>query len=185
LEDRLKQRWRDYLWLFTIVAIIVTLDQVTKAIVRANLSVGETWMPWAWLAPYFRFVHWYNTGVAFGMFQGLGMVFAALAAVVIVVIAIYFPRIPRSDWLTRLALAMQMAGAMGNLIDRLTQQGRVTDFVSLGTFAVFNVADASITVGVGVLLLAVWLQERRERKAQTETPDAPQSEDLSVEEEHA
>jgi len=50
LEDRLKQRWRDYLWLFMVVAIIVTLDQVTKAIVRANLSVGETWMPWAWLA---------------------------------------------------------------------------------------------------------------------------------------
>jgi len=162
----LKQRWRDYLWLFIVVAIIVGLDQATKAIVRANLAVGEIWMPWAWLAPYFRFVHWYNTGVAFGMFQGMGMAFAALAAVVVIVIAIYFPRIPRSDRLTRLALAMQMAGALGNLIDRLTQQGKVTDFVSMGNFAVFNVADASITVGVGVLLLAVWLQERRDRQSQ-------------------
>ena len=50
------------------------------------------------------------------------------------------------------------------MIDRLTV-GRVTDFISMGTFPVWNVADASITVGVGVLLLGVWLKERAERKA--------------------
>ena len=58
---------------------------------------------------------------------------------------------------------MQLGGAVGNLIDRLTQ-GTVTDFISLGTFAVFNVADASISVGTTVLILAVWLSERKQKK---------------------
>jgi signal peptidase II len=58
---------------------------------------------------------------------------------------------------------MQLAGALGNLIDRVIF-GRVTDFISVGTFAVWNVADASITVGVAVLLIGMWVQEHREKK---------------------
>jgi len=63
----------------------------------------------------------------------------------------------------RVAIAMQLGGAIGNLIDRLVF-GPVTDFISVGRFPVFNVADSSITVGVGLLLLALWLAERRERR---------------------
>jgi signal peptidase II len=61
------------------------------------------------------------------------------------------------------ALCLQLGGALGNLVDRLTQ-GYVTDFISVGTFPVFNVADSSITVGVIVLILAVWLQEKRQKE---------------------
>jgi signal peptidase II len=60
-------------------------------------------------------------------------------------------------------MAMQFAGAAGNLIDRLAF-AQVTDFISVGNFAIFNVADASISVGVAVLLLGVWLKERAEKK---------------------
>ena len=60
----------------------------------------------------------------------------------------------------RIALAMQFGGALGNLIDRILF-GPVTDFISAGNFAVFNVADASITVGVGLLILALWINERK------------------------
>jgi signal peptidase II len=63
----------------------------------------------------------------------------------------------------RVAIAMQLGGALGNLIDRLVF-GPVTDFISVGRFPVFNIADSSITVGVGLLLLALWLAERRERR---------------------
>ena len=59
---------------------------------------------------------------------------------------------------------MQLAGAVGNLIDRIIF-GQVTDFISVGTFAVWNVADASITVGVAILLIGMWVQEKREKKA--------------------
>jgi signal peptidase II len=62
----------------------------------------------------------------------------------------------------RIALAMQVGGALGNLIDRI-RFGPVTDFIAVGTFPVFNVADASITVGVIILLIFLWWQERKEK----------------------
>jgi signal peptidase II len=71
--------------------------------------------------------------------------------------------VPAKDWLLRLALALQLAGAVGNLLDRITNNGNVTDFISVGRFPVFNVADISISTGVAVLLLGVWLQERRQK----------------------
>jgi signal peptidase II len=157
----LKKYFRDYVFLLSIATVIVLLDQWTKHLVRTLIPFGGSWSPWTWLEPYARFVHWQNTGAAFGMFQNLSMVFAVLAFIVSVAILYYFPRVPRSEWLMRLALALQLGGAVGNLIDRLTV-GTVTDFISLGTFAVFNIADACISVGTVLLILAVWLNERNQ-----------------------
>jgi signal peptidase II len=167
LEDCLKKYVYPYLFLLLLSGSIIALDQWTKAIVRANLSIGEMWMPWAWLAPHARIVHWYNTGVAFGMFQGMGSVFMVLAILVSLAIIYYYPRVPSEDWLLRLAMGLQLAGAVGNLIDRITNNGNVTDFISIGRFPVFNVADMSISAGVAVLLFGIWVQERRQ-KAQAE-----------------
>jgi signal peptidase II len=161
----LKKYLKAYLFLAAIAVVIIFLDQWTKGIVRSNLALGESWMPWNWLEPYARIVHWYNTGVAFGMFQQGGMIFAVLSSVIAIAILIYFPQVPAKDWALRLAMSMQFSGAIGNLIDRLTV-GHVTDFISVGNFPVFNVADASITVGVFVLILGIWLQERKEKQQQ-------------------
>ncbi|HZM21212.1 MAG TPA: signal peptidase II [Anaerolineales bacterium] len=149
----------------TIAALIVALDQWTKWLVRVNIPDGGTWLPesLAWLSPYARIVHWHNTGAAFGMFQDASMVFTVLAFVVIAAIIYYYPHVENSDWSLRLAMSMQLGGAIGNLIDRLSM-GRVTDFISIGTFPVFNIADASISVGAAVLLLGVWLMERSEKR---------------------
>lgn len=149
----------------TIAAVIVALDQWTKWLVRVNIPEGGSWLPESleWLSPYARIVHWYNTGAAFGMFQNAGMVFTILAFIVIAAIIYYYPHVENTDWSLRLAMSMQLGGAIGNLIDRLTL-GRVTDFISIGSFPVFNVADASISVGAVVLLLGVWLMERAEKK---------------------
>ena len=68
---------------------------------------------------------------------------------------------------------MQLAGAAGNLIDRLRFDGRVTDFISVGTFPVFNVADASISIGTAILLLGVYLQERAAQRAGALEPKQP------------
>ena len=163
LEVRLKKLVRAYLILFLLAGSIVALDQWTKSLVRANLAIGEVWNPWQWLAPYARIVHWFNTGVAFGMFQGMGTIFMVLAIIVSAAIIFYYPRVAAEDWLLRLAMGFQLAGALGNLIDRIFNNGNVTDFISVGTFAVFNVADASISIGVAVLLLGVYLQERRQK----------------------
>jgi signal peptidase II len=73
---------------------------------------------------------------------------------------------------------MQFAGAVGNLIDRIIFK-HVTDFISVGTFAVFNVADSSISVGVAVLILGVWLKEQADKKKAVKTeksaPDADEA----------
>jgi len=159
----LRKIFKDYLVLALIAGTVIVLDQWSKAFVRSSLEIGAIWSPWEWLTPYARIVHWQNTGVAFGLFQGQSMIFAVLAIFVSGVIIYYYPRIPSNDWMLRLALGLQLAGALGNLIDRLTV-GHVTDFISVGTFPVFNVADSSISVGVVILLISVWLQERREKQ---------------------
>jgi len=165
----MKRYVKDYLFLFSIAGVIVFFDLWTKKLIRDNLPYGESWNPWDWLSPYARLVHWKNTGAAFGMGQDLGLIFAGLAFFVIVAIIYYFPKVDAHSWLIRLALAMQMGGALGNLIDRLLNDMHVTDFVSVWTFAVWNVADAAISVGTLLLLLGVWLDERKQEAAQTES----------------
>jgi signal peptidase II len=180
VEQSLKKYFWDYVFLLGIAGFIVAVDQLTKYLVRTLIPFAGSWSPFAWLEPYIRIVHWQNTGAAFGMLQGFGLVFAILAVVVSIAILYYFPRVPRNEWAMRLALAMQLGGAVGNLIDRITI-GTVTDFVSVGTFAVFNVADACISVGTVILILAVWDSERRQKKlAQANPEQAPASVDPSV-----
>jgi signal peptidase II len=135
-----------------------------------NLDFQEVWMPLEWLRPYARIVHWQNTGAAFGMFQGMNTVFMILAVIVSIAIIYYYPRIPRSEWYLRLALCLQLGGAVGNLIDRI-HQGYVNDFISVGTFAVFNVADASISLGVAVMLIGLWYKERQSKAEFNEKGD--------------
>lgn len=160
--------------LLGVAGLSVALDQWTKWLVRENIPFGGTWLPegWDWLSPYARVVHWQNSGAAFGIFQNGNAVFSVLATIVIIVIFYYYPQVDPADWSLRIAMGMQMAGAAGNLIDRLMHQ-EVTDFISVWTFAVFNVADASITVGVAVLLLGVWLRERAERRVQSSVTSEP------------
>jgi len=178
----LKRFLKGYPFLFLLAGVIIALDQITKEIVRTNIPEGGFWSPWDWLTPIARIVHITNTGVAFGMFQGSGGIFAVLAIIISIAIIYYYPRVAADDWTLRIAMGLQLGGALGNLIDRLFNGGNVTDFISVGNFAIFNVADSSITVGVGVLLLGVWLQERRKKAA--EEAKAADSQDPSVEGKH-
>ena len=169
---KLNRFLRDYLVLLGLAIVVVGFDQWTKWWVRTNLPYQGTWLPnWlSWLSPYARIVHWYNSGAAFGSFQNGNTVFTMLAIIVICAIMYYFPRVEESDWTLRLAMGLQLGGAAGNLIDRLFMQ-KVTDFISIGSFPVFNVADSSISVGVVVLLLGVWIKERSEKEP---SPPAPE-----------
>ncbi|MBT3321673.1 MAG: signal peptidase II [Anaerolineae bacterium] len=161
---------KNYLFLFAIAGAILALDQWTKNLVRANIPLGGTWLPEGWenLASYARIVHWENSGAAFGLFQNGALVFTILAFIVSAAIIWFYREIEPSDWFLRLALAMQLGGAVGNLTDRLFFDGVVTDMISVGTFAVFNVADASISVGTVIMLIGVWVMEKREKQAKIE-----------------
>jgi signal peptidase II len=161
----IRNYWKDYVIMFMIAGAIIGSDQWTKYLVRTKIPLGGDWLPaWlAWLMPFARIRYWYNSGAAFGIFQNGNTIFKILAILVAGAILYYLPRTSRKDWWLRLALAMQFSGALGNLVDRF-QFGHVTDFISVGTFAIFNVADASISVGVAVLVLGVWITERIEKR---------------------
>jgi signal peptidase II len=162
-----KTYWIDYLVLFLLAGLIIAFDQWTKVWVRAHVPLGSDWLPsgLAWLMPYARVRYWFNSGAAFGMFKNGNPIFMTLAVIVACAILYYLPRTARKDWWLRLALALQFSGALGNLIDRI-QFGHVTDFISVGNFAIFNVADSSITVGVAILILGVWLTDSAEKRRQ-------------------
>lgn len=162
----MNRRLQNYLLLFGLAGAVVALDQWTKWLVRTHIPFQSSWLPegWDWLAPYARIVHWNNSGAAFGMFQNASLIFTVLAFLVIGAILYFYPRVEQEDWPLRVAMGLQMGGALGNLIDRLTRGGSVTDLISVGRFPVFNIADSGISVGVVVLILGVWWKENQEKK---------------------
>lgn len=169
---------KSYLALVFVAILIVGLDQLTKAWVRTNIPLGSSIVPVEGFFSFFRLVHWYNTGVAFGLFQGFGDFFTVLAIIVALAIIYYYPRVPEQDWTLRLAMGLQLGGALGNLVDRVTI-GHVTDFIAVGNFPVFNIADSSISVGVGVLVLGMLIQERRaKQKSEIEEKQVDSSNDM-------
>jgi signal peptidase II len=146
---------------YLLAAAIVLLDQYSKHLVRTQLALNTSWSPVPWLEPYARVLHIQNTGAAFGIFKQAGLFFTLVAVVVTVVIVIYSVQLPPNHWWMRVALGMQLGGALGNLVDRLVF-GTVTDFISVGSFAIFNIADASISLGVALLAVIMWFEARSE-----------------------
>ncbi|MEJ2012995.1 MAG: signal peptidase II [Anaerolineales bacterium] len=164
-------RIKDYATLFGIAGAIVALDQWTKYLVQTKLALGEYWSPFPWLTPFARIIHSNNTGAAFGLFPAGSSIFTIIAIIVSVGIIIYYPRVPRSQRALRLALALQLAGALGNLVSRLIN-GTVTDFISIGRFAIFNVADSSISIGTAILIAVMWLEERHPSEEKQDLADS-------------
>jgi len=157
--------------LAVIAAVVFGLDQWSKALVKASLAEGEWWapIPSAWRL--FRFTHTTNTGAAFGIFPNQGGFFVVIAIVVVVAIVLYYRHLPAGSWLVRIALGLQLGGAMGNLIDRV-RLGYVTDFVDVGFWPVFNVADSSIVIGVALIAYSLWQEDLRSGLVETSASDA-------------
>lgn len=155
----------DWRLLGTVVAVFAA-DQVTKQVVKATLPIGASW-PADGLV---RLTHGTNTGTAFGLLpnQTLFLIFASLAAIGFLV---YFYRAYALEKpILRYAIGLQLGGAFGNLLDRVVF-GRVTDFVDVGWWPIFNVADSAICVGMATLIAVIVLGDVRARRGQ----DAAQS----------
>lgn len=149
-----------FLVLAGIAAVVVSLDQLSKSWVIAWLPEGHWWSPWSGeAAEIFRITHITNSGAAFGLFPNQGSFFILIAIIVVVAIVLYYRRLPAEDWLIRVSLGLQLGGAIGNLIDRL-RFGYVIDFIDISFWPVFNLADASITVGVLLIIYQLWRMER-------------------------
>ena len=170
-----KSIFTDYLILVLGAGGIIALDTWTKVLVDKNIPVGGAWLPdsLAHFLRYFRVTHIHNTGTAFSMFAGtdqINLIISALAFVVAIFIVVLFPRIDRSETALRAAIILQLGGTAGNLISRITY-GYVLDFISVGRFAVFNIADASPVTGASLMVLAVLIEEIKSRKSTHDQPD--------------
>jgi len=133
--------------------VVVGLDQLTKHWVRQHIPLYSSWQPIPWLDPIFTFTHIRNTGAAFGLFGGMNTVFIVLALVVVGAILVIHRQLAGQSALLRAALTLQLGGATGNLIDRVTV-GYVTDFVNFRWWPIWNIADACILIGT--VLLAIY-----------------------------
>jgi signal peptidase II len=153
--------------LILIAAMVIVLDHITKLLVESSLPLYSSWTPFPEWLPFVRITHVSNTGAAFGIFPEGSSFFMIVAIIVSAVILLYNFQLPAHHRPLRLALGLQLGGALGNLIDRF-RLGHVTDFVDIGPWAVFNVADLSIVTGVVVLGFIMLIEQRQSRQqAQT------------------
>lgn len=171
--ERTKTRQRRFFILAACAVAVIALDQWTKFLVRRDIPLGDSMLPgWLeWLSPYARFLHTRNRGASFGMFQDGNLFFIILTILIVGAILYFISKMEDENLWMWAAGGLYLGGAVGNLVDRLLFSA-VTDFISVGTFYIFNIADASINVSVVMLLILFWLQERKESKA----GEAPQDE---------
>jgi signal peptidase II len=153
--------------LFLIATAVIVVDQLTKSLVRQNLALGEAWAPIPAIGDFFRFLYWQNRGAAFGSFQNAGPVLTVVRILIAIFIIVFYQKTEIKDLLVKVSLSLMLGGAVGNLVDQFTL-GFVTDFIAVGRFPIFNVADSCVTIGVGLMLLDMIIKEKNGSKTDPE-----------------
>ena len=148
--------------LFLTALLVVAADQLTKTWIRSNLAYGQA-IP---ESGFFQITHVHNTGAAFGLLTDQSSLLAVVAATGMVLLLIYalflHHRLPfLNNRSASLALGLILGGTTGNLFDRLLQ-GYVTDFISVGIWPDFNIADSAITIGAIILAYSLLQNVRAE-----------------------
>jgi signal peptidase II len=149
-----------YLWL---TAVVIAIDQVTKWLIEHSLGMYQAIV----VLPVLEITRAHNPGAAFSFLAGADgwqrWVFTALAIGVSIALVVWLRRIDSEARVLASAVALILAGALGNVIDRL-RFGYVVDFINfhwgVHYFPAFNVADSAITIGAALLLLDAWLEAR-------------------------
>jgi signal peptidase II len=139
-----------------IVLLVIAADQFTKWLIKSDLQIGQSLFD----IGFFRVIRIYNTGAAFGIFKDHSQVFV-IAAIIGIIVVLALVIVLRGRWyfiddmLVRLSIGLILGGMIGNLIDRLVDGGRVTDFIDFKVWPAFNVADASSVVGTIILAYCI------------------------------
>ncbi|HET9219639.1 MAG TPA: signal peptidase II [Terriglobia bacterium] len=148
-----------------LVLVILGLDRWTKWLIHTRLLLNQTILI---IDGFFNITYVRNTGVAFGILDPVSLplkstVLAVLTAAAIVGVLVYSLRTPISQTLLQVALSLILAGALGNLYDRV-KYGYVIDFIEVYfrdyRWPSFNIADSAITVGVGLLILQIFRRDQ-------------------------
>jgi signal peptidase II len=141
---------------YALALVLIVLDQYTKGLASAGLEYGRPERVYSW----FNLTLAHNSGAAFSFLNDAGgwqrYFFSTIASVISLGLVVWLYVMPRGQWLLALSLGLILAGALGNLWDRLTL-GYVVDFISVHYdnhyFPAFNVADSAISVGAVCMLL--------------------------------
>ena len=151
--------YKDFV-LIQLAILIFVIDQFSKFLVRDQLLFRESFPR----DGFFRFTHTFNTGSAFGIFrdQNTPLILVSIVGVAILIMIYRSQRRPGN--LLRLSLGLQIGGALGNLLDRV-RLGHVTDFMDVGDWPIFNIADASIITGLVILAYIFLIAEPEDKKA--------------------
>lgn len=141
-----------------LLVAVILLDQLTKWGIQSTIDLNES----IEIIPgFFSLTYVHNTGAAWSMLEGK-MVFFYIITIIFLIGMVYFYRtLDKNDWLSRIGVVLMIAGALGNFVDRLFLQyvRDFLDFIILGyDFPVFNVADISLCVGVGCIVLSMLLE---------------------------
>jgi len=142
----------DYKRLFLICALVIALDQLSKRLIILFIESGSIINI---ISSLLRFTHTTNTGAGFSLLTGMNLLLIWLGIAIIGGLLYYSTRAPEK---CLLPIALIIGGAVGNLIDRIAY-GNVIDFIDLGFWPVFNIADSSITIG-SILLVLILIREK-------------------------
>ena len=139
-----------------VIALVIVSDQLSKLWIRTNLAIGES-LP---IIDRLSFIHIRNTGSAFGLLSNQTFLIIVISIAALLFILLFLRYLSPATTLSVVAIGLLMGGALGNLIDRL-RFGSVTDFIYFrlwGDFhwPAFNIADASIVVGVCLLIYSFY-----------------------------
>jgi signal peptidase II len=189
--SRFQTRYSAFTFTFFIVAMVLALDQITKYLARIYLQPVHSVSV---INDFFRLTYVENPGIAFGIRINNKVLFTILSLIAVVVIFYYLFKL-KERWLLRVAFAVILGGALGNLLDRFLY-GRVVDFFDFDFFniripsfhfaifdyqgyfmnrwPVFNIADAAVSIGM-IMIIAYALFDNHDEKSQ-ETQESEQSE---------
>ena len=156
---RIDSRWNGQrLSTFVLIwALLIALDQITKSLIRSNLTYGSSW-PENWELIRLSYVE--NTGIAFGFLQGNGELLSFIVPIVLLGFIYMIFTQPPLTLFSDYSFVLILAGAVGNLIDRFWH-GAVTDFFDPTHYPAFNVADSLICIGAAVLIGTSLLDRRK------------------------
>lgn len=156
---------RRVLLIAAVAVVVFLLDRITKSAIVATIPLSGSKDVFG---EYLRLIHVRNTGAAFGLLPERTTILSILSVVAVIAILFYYRQIASASPLVAATLGMQLGGAFGNLVDRVGQ-GYVVDFVDAGIgevrFWAFNVADSSIVVGIILVTVLLWYEERRAARA--------------------
>ena len=142
-------------YIFPVFSFVFISDQITKYAVYKNMSLGES-IPAEGII---RITYARNTGMAFSLFENFGIILLILSLIIASILIIYLFTIDKPRILIRVFSGLVIAGALGNILDRI-RFGYVNDFIDVGWWPVFNIADSSITIAIVIYIFdAIFIQK--------------------------